>query len=184
MAAPCGCIFTFYSNSPKTLPGTAPGETLCPTHSSDPSYYEFLLRTPNWRRHLSNFQMTPFEYESRTYLSLEHAYQTKKAAVMARGVDALVSDEEFNRFQYLTPAKVKSAGGKLPGSIANWDRVRRAIMVDLCQIKYAQEGTERDVLLATGTAVLRHILPERELDDVGRLGASLMTIRDAAREET
>ncbi|KAJ3051054.1 hypothetical protein HK097_007983 [Rhizophlyctis rosea] len=176
---PCGCLFTFYSNSPKGPPGIAPGETLCPTHTIDITPYSTLLINPSWRLHLSNFHYTQLPYRNRTYPSLEHAYQTTKAAIMTRGPAAEVTDEEFERFEKLTVAKVKSVGGKIQGKITEWDRVRRGIMTELLDIKYGRQGTERDVLLGTGTAVLRHILPGREHDDVGRLGAALMRIRDA-----
>lgn len=72
-------LFRFYSSSSDVEPGKGKGEKL-PSELSLKSSNKFtaLHQIKDWRKHLSNFWIEPFEYDNKKWASAEHYYQGSK----------------------------------------------------------------------------------------------------------
>ena len=91
---------------------------------------------------LSNLAHRPFTINGRSYLSVEHAYQTLKGGVF--------DDVTFRRY---TRAGVKIAGRNRPKTENGWNI---ELMRKLILISFGQNPEAQKALLATGDAVLTH----------------------------
>ena len=91
-------------------------------------------------RFLSNFCPCKIEYEGKTYLSVEHAYQAAKT----------INDVERAYFSghNLTPSKAKELG-RIITLRDGWDSIKLKVMEDLVRYKFNHNETLKKALLET-----------------------------------
>ena len=95
-------------------------------------------------RFLSNFWITPIEYDGDIYPSVEHAYQASKT---------LNADERRKIRTANTPGQAKRLGGTT--SIRyDWEKIKYRIMYDLVSQKFST-GILKQQLLDTGDEELQ-----------------------------
>jgi len=119
-----GTVFMFYSKSRDVKPGMGAGEYI--SKENIPKY-EPLSRIKDWRKHLSNFWIQPFEIDGKQWQSVEHYYQASKF----KG-----TPEFFNQFSLDSgsdlskdPLLAKAAGGKT-GKLGKQQIRPKEIVVD------------------------------------------------------
>jgi hypothetical protein len=129
-------------------------------------------------RFLSNFWLSPVEYEGLTYSCSESAFQAAKS-----------SDPEVRKqFTYLNPAKAKALG-RVITLRHDWGEVRVDVMRQILRNKFAPATPLALRLLQTGTQELQEGNNWGDMfwgmvDGVGEnwLGILLMEIREELRE--
>jgi ribA/ribD-fused uncharacterized protein len=133
----------------------------------------FNSRTPEYRW-LSNFGEGGIDDGSRRWPTAEHFYQGQKCVDPA--------ESEAVR-QQPTAAAAKQLGKQVKMA-ANWNQRRREVMLAALWLKFTQNGTLGERLLATGTALLVHEAPWDPYWGTGRdgrgqnqLGVLLMQVR-------
>lgn len=91
-------------------------------------------------RWLSNFWLSPVEYEGALYPSVEHAYQAAKS-------NAIETRERFQSIM-LKPGEAKRMGRRV-NIRADWEQVKLSVMLDLLRQKF-KEPVLAAQLRATG----------------------------------
>ena len=132
-------------------------------------------------RFLSNFYMAEIEYEGIKYPSSEHAYQA------AKSTDLEVRKRIATCCK--TPNESKKAG-RIVRLRANWDLLKRGIMLDIVRIKFKTHADLRQKLLETGD---EELVEGNTWGDVffgvcngvgeNHLGKILMQVREELRKE-
>lgn len=107
-------------------------------------------------RFLSNFWPLRINYKGRSFLTVEHAFQSQKTLVESeRYLINWIVDRGVLR--PTTPGEAKRAAGKKanpPITLrADWEDVKLPIMEELLRIKFTDPGLRRQ-LLSTGDASL------------------------------
>lgn len=92
---------------------------------------------------LSNFHTAPFQWDGRTYLNAEAAFQSAKC----------LSPEERTAFTQLNGVKAKQAGKRVPLR-SDWEQVKVAIMADVVRAKFTQNPDLARKLINTGDAAI------------------------------
>ena len=92
---------------------------------------------------LSNFAITPVNFNNDWYRSSEHAFNALKATNQA--------DHDYVKTAY-TPSEAKKRGRSIELR-RNWDKIKFAVMRDILYAKFCQNPM-RSKLLATGNAIL------------------------------
>lgn len=128
---------------------------------------------PHWW--LSNFYPSPIVLVSRTWPTVEHAFQALKTFDPAERLWVLSADD---------PADAKSRGRKVTLR-SDWEQVKDTVMVTCLRAKFTQHAQLAGRLLATGDAHLEEGNRHGDrvwgtVDGVGenRLGRALMQVRD------
>ena len=148
--------FFFYSKSKDVPPGKGTHESI-----RDASAYQTLASIPNWRRILSNFHVAPFKFEGYTYNTIEHVFQAKKIA--------LLSPESAFYFTVESGHAIGKGDGEFArknrklillddDTLEAWDAIKDGVMERAAAAKYAACEEARNVLKATGSAQLWHIV--------------------------
>ena len=96
-------------------------------------------------RWLSNFHLTPIEYEGKIYPSTEHAYQAAKSSLPD-------VRESFTK-THISPALAKK-WGRLVVQRSDWEQVKVQVMYDVCKYKFTHDAELKQKLLDTGDAFL------------------------------
>jgi predicted NAD-dependent protein-ADP-ribosyltransferase YbiA (DUF1768 family) len=149
--------FQFFSRSADAPPGEGAGEVL----NSSTSYSD-LRSIPHWRRILSNFAETPFEWKGLQWKTLEHAFHAAKFEDL--------NPELFRSFSLSSGSELGLGTGEdarrhrkamvfTRSQKERWDRMRKDVLEDLLHHKFTQSEEARRVLLRTGTAELWHQMP-------------------------
>ena len=165
-------VFQFYSKSQNKPPGKGAGEKITP---NDVDKYTKLSKINNWRRTLSNFYIDPFDFDGKTWNTVEHLYQGSKFKddnpefyeQFSLGSGSIFSKD---------PVLAKAAGGakgtaKIKGEkkttrlrpttiIADADfwNNKNDIMETALRAKFTQTELPRTVLKETQDAKLNHYL--------------------------
>lgn len=150
-------ILRFSSRSPDKAPGKGAGEAV-----ADPTAYAALARFPNRRRVLSNFHVGPFEFEGRTYRTIEHAFQSRKIRLVDPAAAALFSLESGSELACgdgLAARRARKLVVLPPEKIREWDAMSADVMRQIAAAKYGQCAAARAVLRATEQAQLWHVAP-------------------------
>lgn len=92
---------------------------------------------------LSNFYEAPVEYRGIRYGSNEAAFQAQKC----------MTDGERAEFAPLRPSDSKKKGRRVKLR-PDWEKVKVGIMEEIVRAKFTQNEQLREMLLATGDAVL------------------------------
>jgi predicted NAD-dependent protein-ADP-ribosyltransferase YbiA (DUF1768 family) len=153
----------FYSKSADVAPGKGPREVVS---VQDGHQYTDLSKIPNWRRTLSNFHVSPFVYEGLTYMTIEHAFQAAKIALVDAAAARTFSVDSASLLGLGSGDDARRARKLvyLPGDkIAVWDAMSRAVMEKIARAKYAGCEEARRVLLATQEAQLWHLVPRSSI---------------------
>lgn len=92
---------------------------------------------------LSNFYPAEVEYEGRTYLNNEAAFQSAKTL-----------DPEIRvQFQGLNPSEAKKLGRSIPLR-EDWEEIKDRVMYDIVSDKFHRNPLLAEKLIQTGEAVL------------------------------
>lgn len=126
-------------------------------------------------RWLSNFWITPVQYEEQKYVSVEHAYQAAKSLNML----------DRNYIAGLnSPKEAKAEGYKL-NARPDWEDIKLDIMYQLVKDKFTRSSHLREWLKATGDTYLEETNTWGDTfwgvcDGIGEnhLGKILMRVRE------
>lgn len=146
----------FYSKSRDVLPGKGANESI-----SDISLYSDLSQIKDWRKILSNFHLCPFTYEGYKYNTIEHVFQAKKIE--------LADKEKAYCFTLDSGHNIGQGDGEIARKhrklvklnddlLRKWAQMRDKVMADAALEKYKICTEARNVLCATNSAQLWHIV--------------------------
>lgn len=145
----------FFSKSKDLAPGKGANEHLIKADD-----FEELARIPDWRQMLSNFHVCPFEFEGKTYNSIEHAFQGKKIA-LANPSEAerftVDSGDEIGKGDGLMARKQRRLVKLSHEQLRQWERIKEDVMKRAAQAKYKTCASAMNVLRLTRDAELWHI---------------------------
>jgi ribA/ribD-fused uncharacterized protein len=128
----------------------------------------------------SNFAHYPIRLNGKTWPTVEHYFQAQKFP----GTEY----EEMIR-QAKSPAKAKGMGRSRKYRLRrDWEQVKDGIMREAVLAKFTQHGDLKQILLATGVAVIEENSPTDDYWGTGshgggknKLGKILMSVRDELR---
>ena len=128
-------------------------------------------------RFLSNFYPCRVDFEERSYLSSEAAYQASK-----------FSEEVRQDFSSIDARKARTLGKTLLGIRSNWEEMKLNVMYRILRVKFSKEPM-RSRLLGTGDACLEETNYWRDIfwgiyngSGENHLGRLLMVVRDEITE--
>lgn len=147
----------FYSKSKDAAPGKGAGEFV-----NNPEEYNDLKSVKDWRKVLSNFHHYPFTYEGYTYNTIEHVFQAKKIE--------LVSPDKAHWFTVESGHEIGLGNGEIArknrklcklnaDQLKLWSTMKDQVMYDATLEKYKANEAAQNVLCATKSAELWHIVP-------------------------
>lgn len=171
-------IFQFYSKSSDAAPGKGTGETLV----SDPDLYKELRSLKGWRKVLSNFAQTPFQWKDHQWISVEHAFQAAKYETVDPEFFlsfSLDSGSDLSKADGSEAQKQRKAIKFTKEQQVAWDARKDDLMAELWLAKFTQNEEAKRVLLATGTAQLWHVTPRPSVKERWEL---LELLREELRE--
>lgn len=151
-------VFQIFAGSADAAPGKGAGETLV----SPATIYKELRAIPHWRRILSNFAVTPFQWKGRQWKTLEHAFQAAKFETINPDLYksfSLNSGSELSRGSGENARSQRKAVIFTAEQKAAWDARMPALQKELWEAKFTQNPDARKVLLLTGDAQLWHAAP-------------------------
>jgi len=106
---------------------------------------------------LSNMAVRPFQYDGRSYNSVEQAFQLAKLRFASDITRQPVDVQEAANNPDLTSFDAKRIGKHIRGlDVARWDAEKYGIMKDLIRASFQQNPQALARLLSTGDAVLTH----------------------------
>ena len=169
----------YYSKSAHKPAGAGTHE-----HVANPADYLELNAIRDWRKVLSNFYVSAFQYEDKTYHTLEHAFQAKKISLVDKEKADWFSIESGHEIGATADGAVARRHRKLvmldSQSIEKWNQIKKQIMESILFCKFTQVPLANRVLLLTRNAILLHgarFLPvERQLE--------LESVREKLRQST
>ena len=157
-------IFQFYSKSPDSVPGKGTGETLV----SESTVYKELQSIKGWRKVLSNFAQTPFQWHDRQWNTVEHAFQASKYETLDPSFFAsfsLDSGSDLAKADGGEAQRLRKAIKFTKEQEAEWDARKDDLLAELWLAKFTQNEDAKRVLLATGTAQLWHVIPRSSVKE-------------------
>lgn len=147
----------FFSGSKDVYPGKGVHE-----HVDDPGAYTELSKIKHWRRVLSNFHESPFEYMGYQWNTIEHAFQGVKLGL----------EDMDKMFQMTLNSKsdVGSGSGKdarakrkwvvlSQTNLQRWDKMKDSVMEEIARAKFGSDIEAMTVLRLTQKAQLWHVVP-------------------------
>lgn len=144
----------FFSKSRNVSPGKGINEYV--KNSSD---YKELNAIKDWRKVLSNFYVSPFEYNNKKYNTVEHAFQASKINMVSPIIARLFENDSKskigtgNGLAARTSRKIVVLNTK---ELEEWGKIKHDIMFNILTEKFAQCKHPQKVLLATNNAELWH----------------------------
>lgn len=146
----------FYSKSRDMPPGKGANEVV-----QDVNLYTELLQIKDWRKVLSNFHVYPFQFEGKTYNTIEHIFQAKKIELVDKdkalwftlesGHEIGIGDGEI--------ARKNRKLCKLNGvQLKQWCEIKDTIMYSAAVEKYKACEEAQYILQNTKNAELWHIV--------------------------
>ena len=127
-------------------------------------------------RFMSNFHVAPIEIDGRTFSTVEHYYQAKKAT----------NDQDFDYIATgFSPGEARRRGRAIkPHEL--WDSAKLGVMEKACRAKFAQHPDLGKMLLETGDLELVEYAPwgdtfwgvDKNYEGQNNLGKILMGIRE------
>ena len=146
----------FYSKSKDAPVGKGANEFV-----ESPTDYEKLGKIKDWRKVLSNFHVSEFEYNGYTYRSIEHVFQAMKIAI-ADPEKALLFTVESGNAIGLGDGGVAQKNRKLvklsDSQLLKWEFMKDQVMEDAAIEKYKASSEARKVLKGTKDAELWHVV--------------------------
>ena len=151
----------FYSKSAdKPKPGQGSNE-----YVNDSYMYNELAKISGWRKVLSNFHFSPFEFEGKTYNTIEHVFQAKKIALedpAKAELFTIESESELGKGDGALAQKNRKLIKLSKTSLAKWDGMKDKVMKDAAIAKYESCDEARKVLKLTQNAELWHIVSRKQ----------------------
>lgn len=147
----------FYSKSKDVFPGKCSGE-----YVEDPNLYSDLKNISNWRKMLSNFHFYPFKYQGYTYNTIEHVFQAKKIELVCKEKAlwfTVESGHEIGQADGEVARKNRKLCKLTPEQLKIWNDIKVHVMYEAAVEKYKVCREANEVLYATGSAELWHIVP-------------------------
>ena len=92
---------------------------------------------------LSNFFTANVNWEGRTYLNNEAAFQSAKC----------INDKMRDKFMNMNPSQAKSAGRRV-NLRHDWEDIKEDVMYEVCRAKFTQNVELGKKLIETGDAIL------------------------------
>lgn len=150
-------VLVFYSGSRDAKAGHGTGESLRPGDD-----FSELNAVKDWRKVLSNFHESPFEFDGEIWSCIEEAFQAAKfgrqnlpafrarvrEVVATKGLAPGPAARQCRKFRILDAA-----------SLAYWDMTKAAVMRKITLAKFAQNPDALRVLKLTKDATLVHVVP-------------------------
>jgi predicted NAD-dependent protein-ADP-ribosyltransferase YbiA (DUF1768 family) len=144
----------YYSKSRDLAPGKGVNE-----YVEDPSQYKILSKVKDWRKILSNFYVSPFTWNGRTWNSVEHAFQGSKIA--------LVDPEKGEWFTLESGHTIGQGNGEEARKnrklvmlnqrkLKEWNEIKSNTMESILYEKFTQVPLAGRVLYETSDAELWH----------------------------
>lgn len=150
----------FYSKSADKYPGKGKNEIV-----SDPLIYKELSEIKDWRKVLSNFHFSPFEFEGKTYNTIEHVFQSKKIELVSPEKAyyfTLESGHEIGKGDGLLAQKNRKLVLLKGDNLLKWFQISNEIMEKAAIAKYSQCLFAKNVLNLTGNSELWHIVSRKK----------------------
>lgn len=150
--------FFFYSKSRDCLPGKGANET------GNPDDFQELRKIKDWRKILSNFHVSPFEWNGRTWNSIEHAFQATKIALADPDkafLFTMESQSELGLGDGAMAQKNRKIVKLSKEQIRQWGAQSSFVMEDIARSKYMQCELAATVLQHTKDAELWHIVSRK-----------------------
>lgn len=144
----------FFSGSADLPPGQGVHEQV-----ADAACYAALAGVRQWRRMLSNFWPAPFTLGTRTYRTVEHAFQAAKIALVDPALAeqfALESGTALAHGDGVAARKHRKLVLLDAVQLRRWDEQKTTVMRDAMHAKFSRHEPLRAVLLATRPAQLWH----------------------------
>lgn len=164
----------FYSKSKDAVPGKGAGEIV-----ADIGHYNDLKDIKDWRKILSNFHKCPFKYEEYTYNTIEHVFQAKKIAIVDEGKAFFFTVESGHEIG-LGDGEIARKNRKLcklnSEQLREWCEIKDQVMYNAAVEKYKVCEDAQNVLIATKSAELWHIIPRSkpvQFDHLEKIRAEL-----------
>lgn len=142
-------------------------------------------RDNNGYRELSNFSIRPFTLVQKngttaSFKSVEQAFQFTKVMFIANNAEVATKIMFSNN-----SGEIKMLGRSVPMTaeqIAKWNQLSTGLMYRLMKASFMQNESAKELLLATGDAILTHKNERGQEQDGGRFSKLLMQIRDEIRQ--
>jgi len=152
--------FSFYSKSADKKPGKGANEFV-----SSPEKYTELSKIKDWRKVLSNFHVSPFVFDGKTYNTIEHVFQSKKIALVdpiKADFFTLESGHEIGHGDGLVAQKHRKVVLLKKPDLDRWFQISGDVMERAAIAKFAQCPEAMNVLKLTGDAELWHIVSRKK----------------------
>jgi ribA/ribD-fused uncharacterized protein len=145
----------FYNKSAHKPAGAGVNE-----HVVNPEDYLELNAIHDWRKVLSNFYASIFQYDGKSYLTVEHAFQSKKISLVDKEKADWFSVESGHEIGATADGAVARKHRKLvmldSQNIEKWNQIKKQIMKSIIFCKFTQVPLANRVLLLTRNANLLH----------------------------
>lgn len=144
----------FYSKSRDAVPGYGVNEDV-----ESISKYDELKKIPHWRRILSNFYEVPFSYSGKMWMTVEHAFQAQKIALVDPDLAetfTIDSGKSLGMGSGLDARKARKIAILPESKLSKWNSMKHKVMEDIVEARYTQDPVGADVLIKTGDAELWH----------------------------
>lgn len=149
----------YYSKSKDVFPGKGINEFV-----NHPEEYQKLSEYKDWRKVLSNFYTSPFQYNGKTWNSVEHIFQSVKIGLVEPEKAEWFTVESGNPIG-LGDGLIARKNRKLvflnPEQLKEWNKIKSQVMEDAMYAKFTQIPLVAKFLMATQEAELWHS-PGRE----------------------
>ena len=144
----------YYSKSRDVTPSKGVNE-----YVKDPKIYGTLAQIKDWRKILSNFYVSPFKWNDRTWNSVEHAFQSSKISLVdpeKAELFTLESGDELGKSDGLVARMQRKMVFLEPKDLKKWNIIKSDIMEDILYAKFSQVPLAGKVLYFTENAELWH----------------------------
>ena len=125
----------------------------------DTSKYNELNKIKDWRKILSNFYISPFIYENKTWRSVEHAFQSRKIALQDKEKAEwfhIESGHEIGQGDGIIARKHRTLVFLSKENIQKWNSMKSQRMKEILMAKFSQNELCLKTLLHTKDAELWH----------------------------
>lgn len=135
----------------------------------DNNKYTALASIDNWRKKLSNFYISPFQYDDLHWNSVEHMFQSYKIRIVNPQLAyqfCLESNSELSRRDGSEARKNRKLVMLNAQQLQEWESIKNNVMYDALRSRFTQDRDSRELLLATRDAELWHgtrgVSPQRQ----------------------
>lgn len=150
--------FSFFSGSVNRSPGEGSNERV-----ADPLLYKALSQIHHWRKMLSNFYVSPFQIDGKTYRTVEHYFQSQKFKALDPQLAETFTVESGTdlgtKGDGLAARSMRKAIVLTKDQVEEWNAIKDDCMYRAWEAKFTQNTQLGNMLLETKDAELWHIGP-------------------------